>query len=192
MVRLLLVIGVLGAVLCGCAPQSHLEPIRVGASVDPQMQMAAALYRGALRAQGMAVTEPIRIAGERAQLDAMSADDVDLFPSTVPVLLAAVLPADRLAAETAAGGEPTEFGDAAYTLLSRSLPAGAAVGDPLSGEQVVPVYRALRFGRRDIKALNKVAGELTLPDLAALTVQWQAGKTQAVLVSDWLSQHGLA
>ena len=155
------------------------------------MQMAAALYRGALRAQGMAVEEPIRVAGERAQLDAITADDLDVFPLTVPVLLTVVLPVDQIAAGTRAG-EPTEFGDAAYTLLSRSLPAGAEVGDPVSGEQLVPVYRALRFGRRDIKALNKVAGELSLADLAALTRSWQGGKDQTVLVSDWLSQHSLA
>ncbi|GED97411.1 hypothetical protein [Gordonia crocea] len=190
MVRWLTVIGVVGLILCGCSAQAGPDPVRIGASSDPQMQMAAALYRGALRAQGMAVETPIRIAGERAQLDAMSADDIDLFPSTVPVLLAVVLPEGRIATETA-NGEPTEFGDAAYTLLSRSLPVGAAVGDPVSGEQLVPVYRALRFGRNDVKALNKVAGELSLPDLAALTRAWQGGKDQAALVSDWLSQHGL-
>lgn len=181
--------GVVVAVLTGCAAQPAPAPLRIGASSDPQMQMVAALYRGALRVQRIAVEEPIRIANDRAQLDAMGGDEVDLFPTTVPLLLAVVLPAGR---PGASGAEATEFGDADYTLVSRSLPTGVAVGDPVAGQQLVPVYRATRFERDDVKALNKVAGELTMPDLAALTAQWQAGKDQTVLVGDWLSQHGLA
>ncbi len=190
MTRLVLVVGLVCAVLCGCTGSGGVGAIRVGAPSDPQLQMTAAVYRGALRAQGIAVAEPIWVAGERAQLDAMSADDIDLFPAMVPVLLATVLPPGAIAAGSASGAA-TEFGDAAYTLLSRSLPTGVSVGDPLSGEQLVPVYRSARFTRRDIKALNKVAGELTLLDLAELTRAWQSGKDQTVLVSDWLSQHGL-
>lgn len=189
MVRWLMVIGLVAAVLTGCAAEAEVEPVRIGASADPQRQMVAALYRGALRAQGIAVEEPIRIAGDRAQLNAMGDDDLDLFPSTVPALLAVVLPPSQ-AADTAAA-KPTEFGDAAYTLVSKSLPAGIVVGDPVSGEQLVPVYRAVRFSRSEVKALNKVAGELNMPELAALTEQWKSGKDQSVLVSDWLTQHGL-
>ncbi|MFT3899599.1 MAG: hypothetical protein QM728_05035 [Gordonia sp. (in: high G+C Gram-positive bacteria)] len=188
MARWVVLIAVLCGALTGCADGP--DPVRIGASPDPQMQMAAVLYRGALRAQGIAVEEPVRIAGEQAQLDAMSADDLDLFPSTVPLLLRLVVPAGG----TAALPKPaaTEFGDADYTLLSRSLPAGVAVGDPMSGEQLVPVYRSARWDRQDLKAMNKVVGELTMPDLADLMRQWQAGKDQAALVSDWLTQHGLA
>ncbi|NNG98588.1 hypothetical protein [Gordonia araii] len=191
MVRWVLLVAVICAALSGCATQPESGAIRLGASADPQMQMTAFLYRGALRAQGIEVDEPVRVAGERAQLDAMSADEVDLFPSTVPKLLAVVLPADQ-AASAASTGEPTEFGDAAYTQLNRALPAGASIGDPVSGEQLVPVYRTVRFGRSDIKALNKVAGELTMADLAELTGKWRAGADATELVRDWLSQHDLA
>lgn len=196
MTRAVMLIAVLCAVLGGCAAQPDPVPVRIGAPADPQMQMAAALYRGALRAQGMTVAEPVVVAGEQALLDAMSADGLDLFPSTVPALLATVLPAGRIAAETDAA-QPTEFGDGAYTLLSRSLPAGVVLGDPLSpggsdtAGQPVPVYRAVRFGRADVKALNKVAGELTPADLAEMTRQWQSGRDRTVLVDEWLGRHGL-
>ncbi|MFT4200008.1 hypothetical protein [Gordonia sp. (in: high G+C Gram-positive bacteria)] len=192
MARWVALIGLLCAVLAGCG--GGPDPVRIGASADPQMQMTAFLYRGALRAQGIAVEEPIRIAGEHAQLDAMSADDLDLFPSTVPLLLGVVVPGGRSGGQPADVPKPgpTEFGDADYTLLSRSLPAGVAVGDPMSGAQLVPVYRSARFGKQDVKALNKVVGELSDADLADLTRRWQGGKDQAALVSEWLGQHGLA
>ena len=195
MTRAVILIAVLCAILGGCAAQPEPEPVRIGAPVDPQMQMVAALYRGALRAQGMTVAQPVVVAGDRALLDAMSADDLDLFPSTVQALLATVLPPGSIAAETAASA-PTEFGDGAYTLLSRSLPTGVVLGDPLSpgasesAGQPVPVYRAVRFGRTDVKALNKVAGELTPADLADMTRRWQSGQDRVALVDEWLGRHG--
>lgn len=194
--RAVMLIAVLCAILGGCAAQPDPVPVRIGAPADPQMQMLAAVYRGALRAQGMAVAQPIVVAGERALLDSLSADDLDLFGSTVPALLTTVLPAGRIAGETASAA-PTEFGDGAYTLLSRSLPSGVVLGDPLSagasesGGQPVPVYRAVRFGRADVKALNKVAGELTPADLADMTRRWQSGQDRVALVDEWLGRHGL-
>ena len=105
-----------------------------------------------------------------------------------------MLPPGSIAAETAASA-PTEFGDGACTLLSRSLPTGwswatRSPGASESAGQTVPVYRAVRFGRTDVKALNKVAGELTPADLADMTRRWQSGQDRVALVDEWLGRHG--
>ncbi|WP_262365808.1 glycine betaine ABC transporter substrate-binding protein [Gordonia sp. OPL2] len=58
-------------------------------------------------------------------------------------------------------------------------------------QELVPVYRSAAFSRDEVKTLNKVAGELTTADLAALAREAIAGARPADLANEWLAEHGL-
>jgi len=87
---------------------------------------------------------------------------------------------------------PTEPADAAAILLSRSLPAGAAVGDPVTGEDpargdLAPVYRSAALDKAGLKALSRVAGDLTAAQLAVLAGRVADGEDPRIVAADWLS-----
>lgn len=83
---------------------------------------------------------------------------------------------------------------------SSAAPSGGASGAPQEAadvesgpraQELVPVYRSAAFSRDEVKTLNKVAGELTTADLAALGREATAGARPADLANEWLAEHGL-
>ncbi|MGC4934613.1 glycine betaine ABC transporter substrate-binding protein [Gordonia sp. DT30] len=66
---------------------------------------------------------------------------------------------------------------------------GAAAGPP--AEVLVPVYRTAALTRDQVKAINRVAGEITTADLATLAGRVRAGSNPAGLAADWLNEHGI-
>ncbi|MGU3292261.1 glycine betaine ABC transporter substrate-binding protein [Williamsia sp. M5A3_1d] len=97
--------------------------------------------------------------------------------------------------------------DAALTVLADKKQASSDAratapstdDTPASGDQpaiqaqnLVPVFATAALDRDLIKAVNKVAGELTTADLAAMAQKVSAGEaTAAAVVTDWLSEHSL-
>lgn len=57
-------------------------------------------------------------------------------------------------------------------------------------QTLVPVFRAGRVGRSQMKALSRVAGELTTADLAAMAVKVRQGAAPSTVANDWLSTTG--
>lgn len=63
--------------------------------------------------------------------------------------------------------------------------------DLLPGQHVVPVFRSTKLGDEQVRALNKVAGELTTEDLFAMVRRVDGGEaTVAEVVAQWLPEHG--
>ncbi|MDL9937061.1 glycine betaine ABC transporter substrate-binding protein [Gordonia sp. ABSL1-1] len=56
---------------------------------------------------------------------------------------------------------------------------------------LVPVFRTAALSREDVKTVNKVAGEITTADLAAMARQVDAGKNPREVAITWLGDHGL-
>ncbi|WCB39280.1 glycine betaine ABC transporter substrate-binding protein [Gordonia polyisoprenivorans] len=65
--------------------------------------------------------------------------------------------------------------------------AGRGVGP--QPETLVPVYRTAALTRDQVKAVNRVAGEITTADLATLAGKVRAGAHPADLAADWLNEH---
>lgn len=98
----------------------------------------------------------------------------------------------------ASADKSTTEGGAAQS--SSAAPSGGASGAPQEpadvesgprAQELVPVYRSAAFSRDEVKTLNKVAGELTTADLAALGREATAGARPADLANEWLAEHGL-
>ncbi|RPA65374.1 ABC transporter substrate-binding protein [Gordonia oryzae] len=78
------------------------------------------------------------------------------------------------------------------TGLVEALPApadsaGRGVGP--QSETLVPVYRTAALTRDQVKAVNRVAGEITTADLATLAGKVRAGANPSDLAADWLNEH---
>nr|WP_244332853.1 glycine betaine ABC transporter substrate-binding protein [Gordonia polyisoprenivorans] len=73
-----------------------------------------------------------------------------------------------------------------------ALPAPAGSSGRGAGPQpetLVPVYRTAALTRDQVKAVNRVAGEITTADLATLAGKVRAGAHPADLAADWLNEH---
>lgn len=195
------------ATVSGCsvdiAPSSR-QPLVVGSSADPSVQMAARIYRQVLVATGAPVAAGIVVGDDAAQLAAMGTARRDLFPAFTGRLLSILVPPmTTVVASSTAGGDY----DQTYVALNRALPQGVSLADPtsvtLSGltggvapaasepaQQLVPVYRSAALDREQLKAINKVAGELTADDLVVLVRAARTGDP-AALASRWVVAHGL-
>lgn len=58
-------------------------------------------------------------------------------------------------------------------------------------QDLVPVFRAGRVGKSQMKALSRVAGELTTAELADLTKKVEAGADPVAVADEWLSTSGV-
>ncbi len=58
-------------------------------------------------------------------------------------------------------------------------------------QSLVPVYRSGRVGKSQMKALSRVAGELTTVDLAELGRKVQDGADPTAVANEWLSSSGV-
>ncbi|MGJ0119088.1 glycine betaine ABC transporter substrate-binding protein [Williamsia sp. MIQD14] len=100
----------------------------------------------------------------------------------------------------------TAGNDAALTVLAdkkqvsadaRAAPTAAGTPDAadqpaIRAQNLVPVFATAALDRDLIKAVNKVAGELTTADLATMAEKVSTGTaTASSVVSDWLSEHNL-
>ena len=72
---------------------------------------------------------------------------------------------------------------------SNSTPADSITGPP--AQILVPVFRTAALSRDQVKAINKVAGEITTTDLAALAQKVRDGQEPGELATDWLAEHGI-
>ena len=54
-------------------------------------------------------------------------------------------------------------------------------------QDLVPVYRAGRVGKSQMKALSRVAGELTTADLAEMAAEVEKGADPRAVANEWLS-----
>ncbi|MBD0023309.1 hypothetical protein GII33_07775 [Gordonia pseudamarae] len=170
----------------GRAPHHRLV---VGATDTPMMRVVANIYTGALRRGGADVSETVTIGDDARLLEKMSAAEVDLFGAFTGTLLTSLAPqATSMTAEDV------------FVELNHSLPQGVSVGDPtlvVTGEPapraqvLVPVYRSAALSRKDMKTVNKVAGELTTADLEALADRAAQGGEPGDLAAAWLTEHGL-
>ncbi|ALG86686.1 ABC transporter substrate-binding protein [Gordonia phthalatica] len=57
-------------------------------------------------------------------------------------------------------------------------------------QDLVPVFRAGRVGKSQMKALSRVAGELTTADLAAMAQKVDGGADPTAVANEWLSTSG--
>ncbi len=185
------VIAVLGSAATACdAPgQAPHHQLVVGAADTPMMRVVAGIYAGALRRGGADVSERVLIGDDRRLLEAMSAADVDLFGALTGTLLTGLAP--QAVSLTA---------DEVFTELNHSLPQGVSVGDPTlvtaddqagRAQVLVPVYRSAALSQREMKSVNKVAGELTTADLETLTDRARNGSEPRDLAASWLTEHGM-
>ena len=100
----------------------------------------------------------------------------------------------------------TAGNDAALTVLAdkkqvsadaRAAPTATGAPDPsdqpaIRAQNLVPVFATAALDRDLIKAVNKVAGELTTADLAAMAQKVSTGESSdSSVVTDWLSEHNL-
>ncbi|GAA1455648.1 glycine betaine ABC transporter substrate-binding protein [Williamsia maris] len=76
--------------------------------------------------------------------------------------------------------------------LAPAAPADAAEQPAIRAENLVPVFSTAALTRDQIKAINKVAGELTTADLATMAerVSGDPGSVGTV-VDNWLGEHSL-
>lgn len=161
-------------------------------SVDSlPMAMVAEIYKQALDRYGEASErgKPVRdLTGALRELDA---GDVTVVPEVSAELL------ERFNPSSAVQPDPEQM----FTALSESLPNGLSVGDfALATDQaitsetqarnIVPLYRTGELDDNAVKALNKVAGELTTADLFDLCDKERNGAKRVDIVSNWLDQHG--
>lgn len=58
-------------------------------------------------------------------------------------------------------------------------------------QTLVPVYRGAALSRDDVKTINKVAGEITTADLAAMAASVARGSDPHEIAVTWLGDHGL-
>ena len=86
----------------------------------------------------------------------------------------------------AAGGHAEDPAVAAHDLVALDDDR-----DLLPGQHVVPVFRSTKLGDEQVRALNKVAGELSTEDLFAMVRRVDDGEaTEAEVVAQWLPAHG--
>lgn len=135
------------------------------------------------------VAEPPAAATLRAFADA----GCRLGPIEVQSAVRGVL--DRVATGNALGvltplqlaGDPTttQLGDQVRVLAGEHPVAGPAA------EVLVPVYRTVSLSRAQVKAVNRVAGEITTVDLATMAREVDGGADPATVALDWVTEHGV-
>lgn len=120
-------------------------------------------------------------------------------PGTVPAARIGSCPTGtpRQFPDTAALFGALRHGDVAVAWTSTADPAlpaaGVTVVDDekswLPANNVVPLYRRNELSEPQVLSLNKVAGELTTGDLAAMTREVSAGGDPQRVVDTWLNDH---
>lgn len=66
----------------------------------------------------------------------------------------------------------------------------SAASGPIA-QELVPVFRSAVVGKPQMKALSRVAGELTTADLAELAARVDGGADPAAVAGGWLGTHGV-
>ncbi len=116
----------------------------------------------------------------------------DAYHCTFARVEAASTPADSARAVSSgavdAGGVTTlspAASEAAFTVLDDDL-------DALPSGDIVPLYRTGSLGDDQVRALDRVAGELTTDDLAHMVRQVDVdGRSVDDVVGEWQAQHGV-
>ncbi|MGB3708511.1 glycine betaine ABC transporter substrate-binding protein [Gordonia sp. (in: high G+C Gram-positive bacteria)] len=82
--------------------------------------------------------------------------------------------------------------EAAGTLAGQDAVVAVRSADagPMA-EDLVPVFRSGSIGKSQMKALSRVAGELTTADVVAMSNRVAKGADPAVVASEWVSTHGV-
>nr|WP_064571536.1 glycine betaine ABC transporter substrate-binding protein [Gordonia sp. LAM0048] len=95
------------------------------------------------------------------------------------------------ALRTSQGGGDTADGPG--TPATDARPAGAEQADQTGprAEVLVPVFRSAALNRDQVKAMNKVAGEITTADLATMSAEVDGGSDPREVALAWLGEHGL-
>ncbi|CAM3889666.1 hypothetical protein SMNI109538_18465 [Smaragdicoccus niigatensis] len=174
----------------GPPPAAHSIVV---SSVDSlPMAMVGEIYRQALQRYGEAAESGRSVPDLSAALRELDAGDATVLPEVSAELL------ERFNPSSTAQPDPETL----FKALSESLPNGLSVGDfALATDQavtsktgtarnIVPLYRTGELDDNALLALNKVAGELTTPDLFDLCDKERHGAKRADIVSNWLDQHG--
>ncbi len=101
---------------------------------------------------------------------------------------------DRVASGSALGilsPLDVDGGDAGAAATSLQALTVATTTTGPRAQDLVPVYRTAALSRDQVKAINKVAGELTTADLAAMAGKARSGANPSDLAATWLAEHGL-
>ncbi|MGV9673132.1 MULTISPECIES: glycine betaine ABC transporter substrate-binding protein [unclassified Gordonia (in: high G+C Gram-positive bacteria)] len=142
------------------------------------------------------------------------------LPADLPVVVTAEPDSATLAAFTDAGCRPGPVevvADATAALARAGTGTAVALltplqvaGDTASGpagdvtalaatdtapgpraEVLVPIYRTASLTEDQVKAINRVAGEITTADLATMADDVRGGASPAVVAGDWVNEHGV-
>ncbi|WP_415047136.1 glycine betaine ABC transporter substrate-binding protein [Gordonia sp. (in: high G+C Gram-positive bacteria)] len=170
--------------------------------------------------QGVAVGDPTGVSNRpqllvsaelRERHDVETLQQCAALPAGLPLVVAPGVPDDQLAAFAACRPGPVERVPQVQALLDRVLSGGAlgvapALVTASAGEvhgvvalksdaapraqDLVPVYRSAALGRSQLKALSRIAGELTTGELAGLAARVAEGADPRVVASEWYATRG--
>lgn len=179
---LLLALAALTLTACGDDAE---PPLLVSSSADPQMRAAAAVYAVALTRAGSPAHLDAQTGTDAELMEALSVGELDLFPAYSAELLAMLS-----STPTATSGEELAIE------VARALPQGVAVGDPTAArdeqrQELVPVYRSAALDRSALKALGRVAGELSSSELATLGERIERGEDPRAVAGQWVAARGI-
>ncbi|MFE0749831.1 glycine/betaine ABC transporter substrate-binding protein [Gordonia sp. NPDC058843] len=95
------------------------------------------------------------------------------------------------ALRTAPGAGDTAEGPDARAAGAEPTRAEQADQSGPRAEVLVPVFRSAALNRDQVKAMNKVAGEITTADLATMAADVETGADPRDVALAWLGEHGL-
>jgi glycine betaine/choline ABC-type transport system substrate-binding protein len=166
--------------------------IVVGSTDGLPMEMVAEIYKQALDRYGQDAERGKPVDDVTLALAELDAGRLTVVPEVSSELL------EYLNPSATAQTDP----EILFDELSQSMPNGLSVGDYAlaadrdsasedeSARNIVPIYRTGALADDALKALNKVAGELTTADLLELCNKERGGASRSGIVSNWLDQHG--
>jgi osmoprotectant transport system substrate-binding protein len=102
-----------------------------------------------------------------------------------------VLDAEAAVAEVAAGRAAGLFSSLGVVSDDAGLQGLDDGGDAMRAQDLVPIYRTAGLTRTLLRAVNKVAGELTTADLTAMAAEVDGGADLSGVASRWLGEHSI-
>lgn len=194
-----------------------LTPVPTASSAeDVENAVSRALPQGVAIGDPAAVSNRRQVVLARALMDADGVTDLadcGALPPGMPLATTGKLSADDRAAFGACrfgaveeGLTPAEVVDrvstgrqlgaltaleAASALAGRDMIAGlrSAESGPIA-QDLVPVYRSAQVGKSQMKALSRVAGDLTTTDLAEMAAKVERGADPESIAREWLMTRG--
>jgi osmoprotectant transport system substrate-binding protein len=102
-----------------------------------------------------------------------------------------VLDTEAAVAEVAAGRAAGLFSALGVVSDDAGLQGLDDGADALRAQDLVPIYRTAGLTRTLLRAVNKVAGELTTADLTAMSAEVDGGADLSGVASRWLGEHSI-